>query len=199
MEFTVTKEQILEFANWGNPDNKKKLKEWFPKAFESQLEVGKWYKNGDFGFERSLACVSHINPNEKDEFGGYGFDIHGCWFNNKDVTTFGSHNWLSATHEEIASALIAEAKKKGYKTGVRIKGLGNGEICTLPNGEFEYIKNANALWFGNPNDAFEGFDVFLDGIWAEILPEQKTIITHEKALKIIAKKLKVSPESIEIQ
>ena len=44
-----------------------------------------------------------------------------------------------------------------------------------------------------------GFRIFANGKWAEIITEEKTVITMEKALKIIAKKMKVSPENIEIQ
>ena len=41
--------------------------------------------------------------------------------------------------------------------------------------------------------------IFTQGNWAQILPQENTIIPIEKALKIIAKKMKVSPENIEIQ
>lgn len=195
MELKTTEEFVREAHGAACSTWKQRIEKEFPDLFKTVLEVGKWYWLKTI-FGKLLFCYKGGFGNDS----GYGFDINGNWSNEGiGVHQVDVSSCTPATHEEVESALIAEAKKKGHKAGVRIKGLGNGKICTLPNGEFEYIKNANALWFGNPNDAFEGFDVFLDGIWADILPEEKTIITHEKALKILAKKLKVSPESIEIK
>ena len=189
MEFTVTKEQILEFANWGNPDNKKKLKEWFPKAFEAQLEVGKWYKTRG-------GCMFFLTRFRGEQNKGYGFNKNGLWVNSSD-SFFGYKSDIAseATTEEVESALIAEAKKRGFKKGA---------LCAFGGGKYkrqletnDFMWERNRLMVSCHDDSKD--IIFQDGIWATILPEEKTIITKGKALRIIAKKLKVSPESIEIK
>lgn len=187
MELKTTEEFIRQVHGAACSTLKTKFEKEFPELFKTELVVGEWYK---YKYTDALICY------QGGEF-SYGFDNFGNWTNKYQACT--PKSWKESNHEEVESALIAEAKKRGYKAGVRIKGLGDGEICTLPNGEFEYLDNANALWFGNPNDEYDGFDVFHQGKWADILPEEKTIITKEKALKILAKKLKVSPESIVIK
>lgn len=191
MEFTVTEEFVREAHSAACSTWKTKIEKEFPDLFEKELEIGRWYVYGS-------NLLNYQGLNHKDLIQAYGFLGDKSWMETSNCGN-DFKAWKEATTEEVESVLIAEAKKRGYKKGVRIKGLGTGEIWTLPNGEFEYLENANVLWFGNPNDDYDGFDVFHDGKWAEILPEEKTIITKGKALRIIAKKLKVSPESIEIQ
>ena len=89
--------------------------------------------------------------------------------------------------------LIAEAKKRGYKDGVTITWKNKPKlIYTLGDGEFDYLISKNVLVFGN-------YGIFERGEWAEIITQEKTVVPMEKALKIIAKKMKVSPENIEIK
>ena len=40
--FTITEEQIKELSKWKH--GKRLMQDWFPEAFEKQLEVGKVYK-----------------------------------------------------------------------------------------------------------------------------------------------------------
>lgn len=190
MKFTVTEEFIREAHGAACSNWKQRIEKEFPDLFKTKLEVGKWYVLKTYLSDWLMNYQGNGSVS-------YGFNTTKDWGNNYIMQE--CDDWKEATHEEVESALIAEAKKRGYKKGVRIKGLDNGEICTLPNGGFEYMENENVLWFGNPYDDYDGFEIFNDGKWAQILPEEKTIITKGKALRIIAKKLKVSPESIEIQ
>ena len=40
--FTITEEQVKELSKWKH--GKRLMQDWFPEAFEKQLEVGKVYK-----------------------------------------------------------------------------------------------------------------------------------------------------------
>jgi hypothetical protein len=64
-KYEISKEQVLELANWGNPDNEKQLKQWFPLAFKKEFEVGKVYKI----YGRIFYCTE---INEKGNLYGYG-------------------------------------------------------------------------------------------------------------------------------
>ena len=89
--------------------------------------------------------------------------------------------------------LKKEAKKRGYKDGVTITWKNKPKlIYTLGDDEFDYLISKNVLVFGK-------YGIFDGEQWAQILPQEKTIVPMKKALKIIAKKMKVSPENIEIK
>ena len=79
----------------------------FPKV---ELEVGKWYKS---------TTLSNVFLFLKDkEYGRYGFDSNG-WYNVTDSNfELEPDKWTLATKEEVETALIAEAKKRGFKEGV---------------------------------------------------------------------------------
>lgn len=193
MEFTITKEQILELSNI-NAVVKERLNESFPEAFKTELKAGKWYKytNGNIIYWSKIGHDGTLY--------GYGF-MSGQFKVYEDensayclCNSVAAKYLIEATDKEVEEALIAEAKKRGYKEGVRVKNH-QGEN-TLHELDIEFMnRRPNGIF--NKQDA--GVWIFMDGIWAEILPEEKKVITKEKALKILAKKLKVSPENIEIQ
>ena len=91
--------------------------------------------------------------------------------------------------------LKKEAKKRGYKQGI---------TCAFGKGAYNRIIRENEIrWVPDWQDQGAlcmGMNViFTQGNWAQILPQGKTAVPMAKALKIIAKKMKVSPENIEIQ
>ena len=91
--------------------------------------------------------------------------------------------------------LKKEAKKRGYKKGI---------TCAFGKGAHNRIIRENEIrWVPDWQDQGAlcmGMNViFTQGNWAQILPQEKTVVPMAKALKIIAKKMKVSPENIEIQ
>lgn len=176
MKFTVTKEFVREAHGAACSTWKTKIEKEFPDLFKTELEFGKWYE-GNVAFKSLIFITKIEDAGEYNRIYYYGF-INNIYLKNDYIASRAHEaSLVPASNEEVESALLDEAKKKGYKKGVRIKGLGNGDICTIPDGEFEYLSNNNALWFGNPDDDYDGFHVFHDGKWAEILPGQKTIIT----------------------
>lgn len=74
-----------------------------PKLEEPKLKVGKWYKLRD---NKLLSCW------QGESNSPYGFGFSGTWHN-----TLGSSSkkeYIPATDKEVKSALISEAKKRGF-------------------------------------------------------------------------------------
>ena len=189
--YTITKEQILKLANKAEQGCtsviESDLKNWFPEAFKKELEIGKWYK----GIGRNF-LVNY----QGDDDTNYGF-----WGNLpfKNDIHFGQY-WVDecreATPEEVEVALINESKKLGIKEGVFVsRNLmhANTDNITLPKGEKYFYDFIFDILYLNEKE------IYSNGVFAKVLPQEKTVVPMEKALKIIAKKMKVSPENIEIQ
>ena len=197
MKYEITKEQILETIRTGTDVTERYFKEIIPEAFKKELEIGKWYitdgnKCGQYG--KTLIA----NFSGKEEASNYGITFLGTW--GKDLTLY--HNDLGrstrlATDEEVSASLINEAKKRGYKKG-NFKCIFNREDeFNLDYKKWFYCDIEKSLFTMPYGEG--GSCLFKDGKWAEILPQEKTVVSMAKALKIIAKKMKVSPENIEIQ
>lgn len=196
--YTITKKQIAVLSNT-SIEAFHYLNEEFPDAFKTELETGKWYiTDGNKCGQDGKTLIANFSG--KEEEANYGITFSGIW--GKDLTLY--HNDLGrstrlATPEEVETALINEAKKKGYagKNIVMIEGALSGKASSEVMGnDFEFYSDLNKL-----QAISKGCDytIFKDGKWAEILTQEKTVVPMEKALKILAKKLKVSPENIEIE
>ena len=192
--YTITKHQIKKLAD-EDSIVKDCLKNWFPDVFKTELTIGKWYKHSE---EAGLFYLTEITDSACH---GYGFRKSGIWFSTSKndrsaycaVNNFHFKYLVEATPEEIEASLISEAKKRGYKEGVTITWKNKPKlIYTLGDDEFDYLISKNVLVFGK-------YGIFDGEQWAQILPQEKTVVPMEKALKIIAKKMKVSPENIEIK
>ena len=198
--YKITKEQILAIEKVGGADVSLYLKETFPEVFKTEFKVGTVYK-----IDKNIFYCTEIN--ERGVLYGYGlFDAKwGERFNN------GSHicacnelaakdRLVEASTQEWESALINEAKKRGFKLGVKVVGLYNDGS---PHQITDFIINKDDFTYKTLDNALVcnklGFRIFAKGKWAEILSQEKTVVPIAKALKIIAKKMKVSPENIEIQ
>ena len=107
------------------PDNYQEALEFVKGFKEPEFEEGKWYKS-EHGF--SLCCYQGDNEADSTSFEGYGFyDVHGWVSKNTDPEAYESWSksagWELATDKEVEQALIKEAKKRGFKKGVRVKNL----------------------------------------------------------------------------
>lgn len=155
--FELTQEQINQLAE--KKHAKELLQQFIPEAFENKLEVGKWYKS-----ELGAICF-----NLEDSY--YGFDSIGDW---RDITYFkigeDIYEWELATEEEVREALINEAKRRGYKEGVRCKFGLIKEIRTIEtnifdwNGKYLFVRCIN----GNADI------IFKNGQWSEIIETEPT-------------------------
>lgn len=184
--YTITKEQILELSKYYGITHI--LKRIIPDAFK--LDDDKW----------QISSLGHMFFNNEKM---YGF-LSGKWiekdlFGDHQLTDKELYHWRTATAEEVKSALIAEAKNR-FKVGDKIKrsfdeGLDDVYIDTnifFNDQEYLYSHSENYL-------EYHGFLVYSKGQWATVILEDKQVIPMQKALKIIAKKLKTSPENIEIK
>lgn len=107
--YTITKEQILEIYDRTSVHNQEQLKEWFPDAFKKELEVGKWYKRPH---NSALFYVTEILNIDSNHCKVFGFDNLGNWM-AENAKTF-PDNDFEATPEQVETALINQAKKRGY-------------------------------------------------------------------------------------
>lgn len=135
---------------------------------ETVLEVGRWYKYGNF--------LLHIKSISNDIIGRYGFDMIGGWHECVDELAI-SNELTLATDKEVEEALIEEAKNRGF--------------------EFDYYNYASAGTYKSNFYGYDvnvmPYDIFVDGKWLE--PKPKTIKVLEgdytvKELQIIIDELK---------
>lgn len=127
---------------------------------KKELEVGKWYTYTDSKIH--LLCITKYDSKEIE---GYGFNLSG-WV---DSDSWCYRNLIEATQEEVETALIKEAEKRGFVEGVKVKDLLNDELgiideYDLNNKDYE-IDEKNSFNFGNKT-------IFYNGKWAEIIKEE---------------------------
>ena len=108
--FTITKEQIEELSKWKH--GKRLMQDWFPEAFEKQLEVGKVYKYPSLG-EKFMFKFNGFGADN------YGFSSIGEWCNHLGAWEEEINDYQEATKEEWIEALKEEAKRRGFKKGVK--------------------------------------------------------------------------------
>ena len=151
--FTITKEQIEELSKWKH--GKRLMQEWFPEAFEKQLEVGKVYKN-----KYSIFKVTDLKD---DVYSGYGLENE-KWLSGDFSKKFTSND-VEATKEEWLEALKEEAKRRGFKKGVKYNYVNNPYLIK---------RFKDKLYLGHSVDLVDGGDIILeDGVWAEVIKEEK--------------------------
>lgn len=142
----ITTEQFIEHVL--KPSEKEPVK----------IEVGKWYKLTSGGL------------NFKGETHDYGFNSSGTWC--YDNYWFNQNfGWLPATHSEVESALIAEAKRRGLVEGVRFispDGEDHGYTLTSTTSGLGYTFQDNILCYGV-------YRIFNDGKWATMIEQPKEI------------------------
>ncbi len=175
-KFEITEEQIKTLEN----DGINYIKEWFPEVFETKLEIGKWYK---CHHNKALFFITKVDPSkgDKGDCKAYGFNMDGVWTNEKwDVSHYKNENrWMiEATEEQVKSALIKEAERRGFKSGAKFKSCisENGELRTAEEfrGDlFHFYFNDNELTISTSINEWIKFNsnphIFKDGVWAEVI------------------------------
>jgi len=131
-------------------ENPQYLKDTFKECFETELEVGKWYKNPN------RKAIMYFETIKNNTCFGYGFDNSGIWENKLE---YFCNNWEPATEKEVEEALVKEAIKRGLVEGAKVNPI-KGVYGINTDKEYKLIQNR--LYFCG--DCF-----FKDGIWAEII------------------------------
>ena len=181
--YELTQEQINQLAE--KKHAKELLQQFIPEAFETKLEVGKYYIHK---IHNDLINIAEIN--EKDEIKFYGFDYDETentseFIDERNSPLFYGYgkefkNWRLATEEEVSEALINEAKKRGFNNigNLKIKNtvgsISNGFVTTT--NDFYYYYKGNTL-------RLDGAVIFNNGVWAEIIEEPKE--TEEEIKRVL--------------
>ena len=132
-----------------------------------KLEVGKWYKSPKYG--KAIFYITNITNKKVD---AYGLNYKYEWQNEKEFGDSISEDYELATDKEVETALISEAKKRGFKNGEKIDQTKmntdfNTKVFKLQTDEeMYYCKGLNTLSFGN-------YWLFKEGVWAEIIEDSK--------------------------
>lgn len=142
----------------------KKLKD---EVNNPQFEVGKWYKN-----KEEPKFLFYLESIKGGSYYGRGFGCSGMWHNSNNCS-WGIKGCVQATDKEVEDALMAEAKRRGFKEGVKWKSLFfKGEITDYnDNGrsshdnEFKYTAHKNTLSLGYGV-------IYKNGVWAEIVKDE---------------------------
>lgn len=183
--YTITKKQILSLYDNAIKDNSDiieiDLKEYFHDAFKKELEVGKWYKRPN---NSALFYVTEILNIDSNHCKVFGFDNLGHWM-AENAKTF-PDNDFEATPKQVETALINQAKKRGYKKGINCAFGMAKEKRRLETDDF-MLSTDNELCVKRFNSQISDI-IFKDGKWAEIIPEETKVITMHKAVKILSKK-----------
>ena len=164
--FTITEEQIKELSKWKH--GKRLMQDWFPEAFEKQLEVGKVYKYPSIGKKFMFKF---------NEFGAdnYGFSTIGEWSNDLWVWKNEVNLYEEATKEEWLEALKEEARKRGFKKGVKYNYVDKPYLIKTFKDELD---------LGGKVDLVDCIDIILrDGVWAEVVKEE--IPTQEEIDRVL--------------
>ena len=152
--FTITVEQIEELSKWKH--GKRLMQDWFPEAFEKQLEVGKVYKYPSL----SEKFMFKFNGFGADN---YGFGTIGEWRNDLCVWKHKVNLYEEATKEEWLEALKNEARKRGFKKGVKYNYVDKPYLIKTFKDE---------LNLGSLVDLVDDIYIILrDGVWAEVIKE----------------------------
>jgi hypothetical protein len=127
------------------------------------LEVGKWYK------------FKHCLFNYQENANVYGF-FRDDWRDASWSWTENDYRPTQATDKEVEEALIKEAKRRGFKEGVNIKGLScySGVMSgnnVLVNTKDYYFRSGQL--FVNRNEE-SNMVIFDNGKWATII-KPKTV------------------------
>lgn len=158
----MTKEQ-LEAKLIKAEKKAQKIKEQLKELEQPELKNG-WYSNGS-------SCLTYY-----DFYTGtrYGFNYN-SWCDGDDANDYFSKGFdKPATQEEVEAALIAEAKKRGFKDEITDMGGFIGVDGLKKHGK-SYM--SGGYWsFSDNTLRCCGVPIFKDGKWAKIIEEPKVKI-----------------------
>ena len=147
------------------------------------LKVGKWYKYNN--------CILNYKETNKNNIKAYGIIPYFGWGDNYNCGN-NPEKWIKATYEEIEQALTDEAKRRGFKQGVKFKCLITNEIGEMIEDYLLSFGRGNSLESAFKDKNINGV-LFKDGVWAEII-DDKTELKEE--IKELRNKLKSLEEKL---
>jgi len=137
------------------------------KKQEPKFEAGKWYVVTSVNNYKYLFNYQSTTNNQYIGF-GYNYKLE-SWITSPLMETNQLQSITPATPSEIETALIAEAKRRGFKDNLIIKDAKYKEKSPPQFGHYRYIADQDGL----TNDMSW---VYYQGQWAEIIQEDKIMI-----------------------
>ncbi len=158
-------EQFSQFKKEIKELKRSEERKYKPYVDKSQLEVGKWYIHK---IDNWIIFITELD--------GAGYRFYGKkisrWV-NKDFF-FNISDFKPATDKEVEDALIKEAKRRGFKKGVRFNqeniNKGYRDNVEVDSDSFRFRNNTLST-----RDAF--WIIFQDGKWAEIIEQVAPVPT----------------------
>ena len=151
------------------------LKLWFEPIYEEEeFKVGDWVKH--IGGSSTICKNGYIYKLE--DIDSYGWVYHIC--DDGSRNGYNKKHYKLATKQEIEQHLIAEAKRRGLKEGVKYKYPHRPHINIRECFYKFYTNSSNDLCDGekgNGNIIFNN----LDNTWAEIIKDEEIEISGYKA------------------
>ena len=162
-------------ANW-----KQRIENELPDLF-NKLEVGKWYKKQCgilFNFQGKFSCLG--------DSGSYGFGVSKKWYENIGVDATELYEYTLATEEEVKTALVNEAVKRGFVEGARYNSLNNKNFLCNQNEKIQRLE-----YYRRENCLVDNYGVVFDnGKWA-------TLITEPTEKELLGDKIKDLEKNLE--
>ena len=147
------------------------------------LKFGEWYKKKSYGdlmfYFNGEFSKRGYNPN-------YGLNYNGIFSDEIGVFEHEVNKYYEATHQEVEQALIKEAKRRGFKKGVEIY-----RFWTWVNNVL--IRNNNFELNAEKTLLLDGYEIFYNGRWAEIIDEKAEL---KEEIKELRNKLKSLEEKL---
>lgn len=180
------KEFIIEEHTNACSEWKEKIEEKYPELFKPENEVGKWYKNcyGALIFVTTIGKLGQIY--------GYGISDQKEWAEDDDIS-WEKRGLTPATDKEVEAALMAEAKRRGFKDGVKINCIDTNRPIGLRGSSFQYSPYSNTLHLN-----IYGC-VFHIGKWASIIEEEKPSKIDIERIKIVAELAEIKEKLNQIE
>ncbi|HYD90310.1 MAG TPA: hypothetical protein VEA37_02350 [Flavobacterium sp.] len=144
-----------------------------------QYPIGKWVKEPGIEFGKSLYYIVSIDKDKGiNPVNSYGINRNGVW-RDIDNRSLELTNWPLATDEEVNTALIAEAERRGFKNGAYV------DNSPLGFNFKERLKKGSNIWVseGYVNIGSDGLAIYKNGKWAEIISEPE--IDFSKAGQLV--------------
>lgn len=190
MKTEVRNEFILEAHKSACSEWKLKIEKECPELFETKLEVGKWYKNGN---GKTLFFYNGTKKNR------YGFNSENKWRDEKSgIGDAFDHSLVLATKEEVKEALINEAKKRGLLSkGAYVKSAVNKKTTIINN--LNIVFESNKLYSNYGEE--DSICLFKDGKFATIIstPIEEKIKEIEANIENVVKEAKKQIEELKKQ
>ena len=188
----LSKELLKEIYNSVDETLKAKIEIEAPEM-KAKIEIGKWQ---NIETVQGFKFIHFVTEIEDETILGYGFNFELNIYYNNSVCILDEIKSISdATPEEVETALVNEAKRRGFKEGVKCISLLSPDGEEILKSDFQF--QSNNLWIDSNEYKC---CIFKNGKWATIInePNEKELLI-EKANKVEAELVELKKQINEIK